>query len=241
MTTPASFGTVRAAIDQAYVNAGLIAENGQANSEQYANGINRLNQLVNYWQTKGLKLWTNVDTPVPLTALANVYTLGPGAAVGISMVKPLRVAFGYFQDTSGNKTPMDQISRQEISILQNGVYSPGQPVSFFVDKQQLNLVVTVWPAPSATAATGQVHLVLQNQITGAVSLTDQMAFPIEWFVGITWGLADELCTGQPDAIVARCAMRAKQFREDLEGWDVEDAQTFFVPASQMMVQGDSFV
>lgn len=237
MTQPSGFNTVRALIDRAYVNSGLIAAGSQANSQQYADGLNRLNERINYLQTKGLKLFTNVDTALALSAGVGTYFLGPAAVPGIAMVKPLRIPFAYYLNSSGNKVPLTPMSRQELTVLQTANQS-GTPLQFFVDKQVTQLVVTLWPTPDTTAATGTVQLVLQTQAGQGALLTDAISFPMEWFNGLAWDLADELATGQPQAIAARCALKAKEFIESLEGWDVEDAQTFLT-VDQRMTYGSS--
>jgi len=94
--------------------------------------------------------------------------------------------------------------------------------------------------PDTTAATGTVHLILQTQATNMGSLTDNDAFPVEWAMALRWGLADELATGQPQTIMARCEAKAKAYREALEDWDVEDADTRFKPDPRGLVSARSF-
>ena len=73
-----------------------------------------------------------------------------------------------------------------------------------------------------------------------VMLTDETAFPLEWSMGLRWGLADELATGQPQAIMDRCERRATAYREKLEDWDVEDAPTSFAPDQRVTYATSSF-
>lgn len=240
MTAAATFNSASRVIQEAYENAGLIAEGQQPNSEKFARGLQKLNTLVKFLQTKGLKLFTNRDVPLTLTGGVYLYPLGPGAS-GISMVKPYRVLLGYYLYSYGSKVPMTPISWQEWTILNQQASSPGQPVNFFVDKQATVLNVNLWPTPSAAAASnGNVHLVLQEQLDQYTSLTDDVAFPEEWFPVLAWGLASELATGQPTEITTRCDVRYREFREALEGWDVEDAQTFLTPDSRMGYYANSF-
>ena len=240
MSGPPNFNTIERCIHQAHWNAGLVADGQIPNSEQYANGFNRLNDLINFHQIKGLKLFQMVDTPITtLTAGLNFYPLGP-AQTGISMTKPLRIPFAYFLDQVGNRVPMIELSWQEWTILPVNTTAPGQPVNFFVDKQPTFLGVYVWPAPNATAALGSVHLVLQTQVANGQSLTGQMVFPPEWFLGMTWTLADELAVGQPLEITARCDAKRREYMEALESWDVEDAQTFLSPDPRGAGGGNSF-
>jgi hypothetical protein len=60
-----------------------------------------------------------------------------------------------------------------------------------------------------------------------------MNFPIEWALLLEWGLADQISTGQPTTIIAKAAANEVQYREALEGWDVEDAATMFQPDQRM--------
>jgi len=239
MTAAVNFNTVERVIVEAYENAGLIAMGSYPNSDQYARGLNKLNTIVNYLQTQGIKLWTQVDTPMVLVAGTNFYPLGAGQT-GISMTKPLRAPFVYFLSATGARTPMTPVSWQEWVNLPLQTSALGQPVNYFIDKQATLLGVYLWPTPDALSATGSAHLVLQTQIPNAQGLTDTTAFPPEWFSTLAWGLADELCTGQPEAIVQRCAGRYLTFRTALENWDVEDAQVFFTPDMRGGAGGNSF-
>jgi hypothetical protein len=90
-----------------------------------------------------------------------------------------------------------------------------------------------------TAANGVAHLLLQYQVTNFTNLTDTMNFPIEWTLGLTWGLADEICTGQPQEVVMRCQQKALEYRTMLENWDVEDADIKFQPDMRYPNQGQS--
>src|SRR5574341_1458094 len=97
MTTP-SINTPNAVIYDALLDCGKVQRYTQPTSEQYAEGLRRLRDLINLWQTQGLKLWVTVDTAVPLTAGTQTYTFSPSGSV--VMIKPLRVLQGYYLYTS---------------------------------------------------------------------------------------------------------------------------------------------
>ena len=97
-----------------------------------------------------------------------------------------------------------------------------------------------WLTPDTAAANGTAHLLTQKRINNAVSLTEDIMFPIEWSMGLRWGLADDLATGQPAAIMQRCEAKAKAYREALEDWDVEDAPTTFTPDQRVLYAGQQF-
>ena len=237
MPTPITQWSAQRAIRLAYKDAGWIQEGDEPNGEQYADALSRLTDLINMWQTQGLKLWLMQDVQIPLAIGKAKYSMSPTGDV--VMTKPLRVVQGYYIDSNSIRRPLVVLSREEWTRLSQ-IVQQGQINSYFIDKQLLSLDVYFWLVPDSTAATGSCHLVTEVQATGPVSLTDNLAFPPEWFLALRWGLADELCTGQPDAIVQRCGQKAAQYRQALEDWDVEDASVTFTPDQRSMYAARSF-
>lgn len=227
MATPASFNTAYRAITLAMRDAGLLAKNLEPNSDDLADGIQRMNDMINLWQTQGLKLFLLEDLSVTLTAAQPLYSFGlAGSTV---MTKPMRVILAYLVDANGTRIPLRPLSWEEYTRI-NNTTTQGQPNGYFVDKQALLLNVRLWPTPGTSDATiYTLHVVVQKQVTNFVSITDESVFPQEWFMAIRWGLADELASGQPQPIMDRCEKRAIAYRTALEDWDVEDAPTFFSP------------
>jgi hypothetical protein len=147
------------------------------------------------------------------------------------MPKPPRAIDAYYMDSNGIRRPLIPLSWNDYIRLSQ-VNTTGQINSYFVNKKQEELSVFFWLIPDATAATGTAHLLLQTQVTNFISVIETMNFPIEWRIALRWGLADELATGQPQAIMDRCQQRAISYRTMLEDWDVEDAPTRFSPDSR---------
>lgn len=223
MTAP-NDNTPISVIQDAYQDAGLIAEGDSINSEQVVTGLRKLTDLVNLWQTQGIKLWLNVDTTIALVAGTATYTLGPAGSV--VMVKPPRVLDAYYRDANGIRRPLVPMAWADYIRLSQ-ITQTGAINSYFVDKQATQLSVFFWLVPDATAALGTAHLLLQTQVTNPISVTETMNFPVEWRIALRWGLADEICTGQPQAIMDRCQQRALVYRTALEDWDVEDVSVRF--------------
>jgi len=237
MTTPASFPTAQRIIQFAMRNAGLLAEGDEPNSDQLAENLVRLNDLVNLWQTQGLKLFLLQDIAIPLIQGQAFYQVGPGQ--GVNMTKPLRGLQAYFLDSNSIRRPLVPLSWDEYMRLSQ-ITNQGSINSYFIDKQATFLNVFFWLPPDATDATGTGHILFETQVTNYVSITDQTAFPQEWFIGLCWGLADEICTGQPQPIMDRCEKRAAAYRQALENWDVEDTPTMFAPDQRMSYSQGSF-
>ena len=214
----------------AYREAKLIAQAANPSSDQLAEGTNRLNDLINLWQTDGLRLWLNEDTAVPLTAGVDLYTFGPAGTV--VMPKPLRVIEGYYLDNNNIRRPIYPLARNDWDRL-SIVSQQGQIINYFADKQVDLLNVWTYLVPDSVAATGTMHLILQNQVTHFTGLTDEMNFPPEWFIALRKGLAYDLATGQPDSIVSKLGQEMTMYKDKLDGWDVEDAPTQFQPDMRM--------
>ena len=236
MTTP-SDNIPASIIQDAYFDAGLIQEGQTINSEQTVNGMRKLTDMINLWQTQGLKLWLLEDLSVTLVAGMATYTLGLAGTV--AMAKPLRVVDAYYLNSDGVRRPLTPLAWTDWIRLSQ-IAQQGAVNSYFVDKQQALLSISFWLIPDTTAATGTGHLVIQQQVTGFINLTEAMNFPAEWRIALRWGLADELATGQPQAIMDRCQSRALAYRTALEDWDVEDVPVRFTAGGGSYANPRSF-
>ena len=213
-------------ITDAMQDAGLLQDGDDPTPEQLAKYMRRLRDVINEAQISGLKLWLLSDQAVTLVAGQATYSFKPSGDV--NMTKPLRALQGYYLYTATNvRRPIWPLSWQEyLTLGQAGVLAGNQgPISqYFVNKLAAELQVTFWPCPDATeVANGSAHLLLQTQVTNPINLVETMMFPEEWRMFLHWGLANEICTGQPAQIVARCAQKAAIYRSTLEDWDVEEA------------------
>jgi hypothetical protein len=222
-------------INKAGRDAGYLGVGREFGSDELAEYMGMLNDIANFEQTQGIKLWLQEDFSLQSPQLqtgVGTYTLGPAGTV--PMVKPTRCIESYFvEQLSQNRRPVGIISRNEWDTLST-INQQGTITSIWPDKQQLTLNINVWQTPSAIETLGQLHLILQTQINQVTALTDTMSFPIEWFLFLEWSLADEMATGQPMAVQAKCKANRATYTFALEAWDVEDAATRFTPDTVQM-------
>lgn len=231
MTAPVS-NTPYGIIYDAYHDIGLLGLGEEPNSEQLTEGMRRLCDVINLWQTQGLKLFLLEDFEITLTANKASYSMG--LTGDIVMAKPSRILQSYILLTDGLvRRPLVSLSWDEWMRLSQVSGNQGQISSYFVNKQSDLLTVTFWNTPDAEEATNTAHVLLQRQVDNPINLEADMMFPAEWRIALRWGLADDLATGQPEAIMTRCAQRAAAFREALEDWDVEDTVTRFAIDQRM--------
>lgn len=213
-------------IEDAMRDAGKLAKGDQPDSEDLADGLRRLCDLINLWQTRGLKLFLWREFTVPLVAGVNSYSLNDPDPQVIPN-KNSRVIQGRVQTPNGETRPMMAISWDEWNRLPQS--SEGTVTSYFTDKQATTLTLRVWNTPDAFEATNSMVLLVQVQAANPFNLLADVAFPQEWRIALRWGLSAELTTGQPQAVIDRCDKNANIYREALEAWDVEDGPTFFAP------------
>lgn len=225
-------------IADAMVDAGLLQEGQNPDSEQLANFMRRLNDIINLWQSYGLKLFLQQEVTFSMVADHADYHFAPVTGVYpsyyIPMAKPSRVLQGYITVTPGNiRRPLTALSVDEWERLGQVVGNPGPVNSYMVKKYMSELVVYLWPAPDTTDALNTCTLLFQIAPAGPVILTDNTSFPQEWRIALRWALAEDISTGQPQAVIDRCAKNAEIYRVQLEGWDVEDVPTSFAPDMRM--------
>lgn len=226
-------------ITDAMVDAGLLQEGDRPNSEQLATNMRRLNDTINLWQTQGLKLFLQEELIVPMIVGQTQYGIGPSGPA-VTMPRPPRVLQGFIVGPGNVRRPLVNISRDEWERLSQVVGNNGQVNSFMVDKQAAQTNLNLWPAPDSVEVQNTATFLVQVQAPNPIFLTDQVGFPQEWRIALRWGLADDICTGQPLTIMQRCAERAKSYRDALEDWDVEDAPTFFNVDTRFYQSGGRF-
>lgn len=231
ITSNTAYGIIR----DAYKDAGFLGDGDDPNSEQLADGLRRLNDLINLWQIDGIKLFLLQEITITLVAGQASYTVVAPSTTPPN--KHLRIEQARVQTPQGNVRPIYPISWEEWNRLNRS--SSGSITGYHEDKQATTLTLNFWNTPDSTEAANSVIVLVRTQAANPFNLEGDVSFPQEWRIALRWGLADDICTGQPVEIMNRCAQRATMFKEQLEGWDVESGPTTFAPASHAY-QGGGF-
>jgi hypothetical protein len=245
-TGPANTNNAYQVITLAMRNAGYLDKLQDPSSDDLAEYMPRLNSLVNFEITQGLKLWLEQDVSFTAIQGYNNYQFGSNctntvAGTYFNVPRPLSVKEAYWQDAWGNRRPLISMSRNDWDTL-GTVITQGPVNSYYSDRQQNFLNLWIWlSADYWTANYGQVHAILRVQANQVISITDAMNFPVEWFQFLQWALAAEIDTGQPKEITDTCDKMTAFYRNALEGWDTEDANTVFQPDSRTQYVLNRFV
>ena len=224
MTTP-SDNTPLSIIEDALLDAKLIQEGQTPSSEVYAQHMRRLRDLVNLEVIKGVKLWLLSDQSINLVEGTGTYTIVSGGS--INLTRPLQVLQAYWLSENEDVRREVSLIAWHDYLLLGAPESEGSVNSVMVDKLYDRFRILCWPLPDATDAAGTLHLLLRTQVTQFIELDETIQFPPEWRMFLHWGLAAEICTGQPDQVIQRCEGKAQMAREALEGFDVEDTSVRF--------------
>lgn len=193
-----------------------------------------LNLMIKQWQTDGIKLWTTQEYTLPLVASQTSYTIGPSASYDLNDHKPLKLVQAFLRNTSVTPnvdTPTWILSKQEYNLLGSKA-STGMGNSVYLFPNIAYSTVYFFLTPDATtAANYEAHLIARRPLGDILKATDTPDFPIEWMQALIWGLADQMALEYSVPLNHRVeiANKAMQFKNDLEGWDVEAESTFFVP------------
>lgn len=217
--------TIKGIITDALRDAGLLNEGDTPNSAQFEECGRRLQDMMQLWMTQGVKLFLNQQIEFPIVAGQNLYTLGPTGTVVVQRVT--QVLEANVVTPQGIRRPLVSLAWEEWMRLSQIDGNNSTISSYFVDKQVQYAKFYVWNTPDVTEGLNTLQLHVRHAAADIQSLDDAMQFPAEWRIALRWGLADEICTGQPATIMARCAGRAQQYREALENFDVEDSPTTF--------------
>lgn len=202
-----------------------------------SNAAQALNVVIKSWQTQGIKLWTVENYVIPLTATKNAYVISPSGP-DLVQDKPLKVIQAWMRNigvTPNIDTPLLPISRQEYNVL-GSKNSSGMVNSYWYEPGTISGTVTVFLTPDTSTATNyQLYLVGQRPLNDILLSTDIPDFPNEWMQALVWGLADELAIeyGVNTNVRNEISMKANKYRTELEGWDVENASTYFTPDMRM--------
>jgi hypothetical protein len=238
---PSTENTAHQIICDALIESCQLRDGDDPSPEEEARCVRRLNQLINLQQTRGRRLWLLQDYAIPLVAGTGIYYLAAAVTPG-QQYKPINVEDQYYLYSAANgstRRPVFRISRSEWDML--SVTSQKGPITqIFIDPQQTQLVVNTWLIPDANEATGTLHVVIKNQVTNFVGITDQMNFPVEWAMYLLWALADQRSNGQPLAVQQKCAMQAAAALEVLDEWDAEQETSILLQPDQRMMLPSRF-
>jgi hypothetical protein len=189
-----------------------------------------LNIICQTWIMKGLPLWCVEDLRVPMVvgqATYDLNTLTPGN------YRPGRILDAEIEDPTGNQVTVQVTSRYDYNTLGDKT-QPGIPNQLFYDPQRDNGLMTVYNVPNLPGYV--MVLTVQRPLQDVNLAVQNVDIPREALQAMKWNLMDELASeyGTPQLNLQMVAGKAKQFLDELMGWEQETASVYFTPARRVM-------
>ncbi len=125
---------------------------------------------------------------IPLTAL--------GYRMVLNTATPLSVRELVFAN-NGNEINMARINRDDYFYLPDK-YARGRPVQFWLDRQRVQAVMNIWPAPAAQFIYAQITMIAARQIMDVGTLQQEIEVPQLWWDALVAGLARRLAMITPE-------------------------------------------
>jgi hypothetical protein len=165
---------------------GALAVGETASTQELADGLIVVNELIASWSAEQLSLYTRVSETVALTT-AQTYTWGSGA--NWNTARPLRLlsAASIYQATY---RPVDIISYAEWQGIPERAVSGNVIQKLYLDNAYPTATASLWPKP--TSSSTSLELVSLKVITGFTATSDTVDFPPGYERALKFALGADL-------------------------------------------------
>lgn len=206
MTTVNDFLTL-ALIDSGVLGVGQIAQ-----AEDLQNALRRVNMMISQWNRKRWLIYNLTDVSVSSTG-AQTYTIGPGQQ--FNTPRPDRLEDGCFLRQL-NTGPANQIdyplqvlsSREDYDRIRLKTMGTWPSIIFYDSNWPTGLIYP-WPVPQSGLFS--IHILVKNQLTQFVNLTDTINLPPEYEAALSYNMQVRLRVAYrmpPDTVMIELAKDA---------------------------------
>ena len=210
-----------AIIKSALRKLGVLGQGGTPSAEQYTDGAEALNSLIQTLATEGMPLWKR--TLVSITPVAGT------ASYTVSNVwKIAQVILG--NTTGGTQIELTLKSYYDYKRLPDT--TSGLPTNYAYTPGLENGTLYVWPIPdSSTASNNTIDVVYQKEFFSFNASTDTPDFPAYWTDALIYGLAVRLAPeyGLPLQDRQMLMNEFNTYKKAAEGYGDEDGSLMFMP------------
>jgi len=174
---PGNSPTARDVLTLAFKEAGILGVGQTLVAEDSQDGLNYLRQMVAQWQRKRWLVPSLID--IATIGNGNISNpIGPGQFWNVD--RPDKIQGGYVvqQNTGGYPVslPLYPIFSYEDYIQITIKNLPSLPTHFFYDGAYPVGNVFIWPIPTATGSTWEIHLLLKSQLGLSTTISTMNIF-----------------------------------------------------------------
>jgi hypothetical protein len=183
--------TVQQIIKCALQDIGAIAKQEAPGADEIADGLLKLNVMIDAWSVRSLVVLGTVLEGFALTGGKRAYTIGE--AGDFATDKPSRVTDAFVRDSAGTDTPLEIITQGEYDRLPDKTVSTGRPLALCFDPGPAQAavpagVVSLYPAPDASTQY-TLYLGEQKPLTEFHRPTDAVTFQPAYYEALEYNLA----------------------------------------------------
>lgn len=141
--------------------------------------------------------WVTVqaETPTVSSGEWSWYDIGSVVAARYFRVVAATGTLAFAQvyyGTSPTEIPLSRMNRDQYTNLPNKTSTSSRPLQYWLDRQALSPVLTLWPVPNAAAETSQIVVWAHRHIMDVGTLTQEVEVPQRWLNAITSALASRV-------------------------------------------------
>jgi hypothetical protein len=182
---------------------GVIASGEALSSEEAADGLRALNNMIASWNTQNLIMLGLTIEEFTLTPAQNSYTLGSGGNFNTSV--PIRTDAAFIKDTDGTEFPIEMIDNIRWGQITVKSSSASYPRYIYIDYNYPLQKVYLYPTPSEANT-----LILHNyrKLSSFATLTTSASLPDGYERAVIYNLALELAPDygkEPSALILKIA------------------------------------
>lgn len=179
--------------------------------------------------------WTTVATLPVVSAVAGdlVWSdLVNGSAVYFR-VTGTGVSATFQLQTLPQEIPLGPVNRDTYTAIPNKVFTSRQPTNFWFQRDRVNPVLNMWPAPNASAVASQLVVWRHRHIMDVGTLAQEIEVPQRWLEAIIDGLAARMAaeTSTVDMqLIPMLETKAAQRLQVARDGDNDGSPTYIQPA-----------
>ena len=179
--------------------------------------------------------WTTVGTQTTSASAGewtwtDVSAALPHQYFRITSTAPMLTSEVYL-GTMPQEIPLGQLNRDTYTAQSNKVF-PGRPVSYYFQRQQVNPVLYIWPAPNVAAEHAQLIVWRHRHIMDVGTLAQEVEVPQRWMQAMIDGLAALVARETPAVdmnLVPMLEQRAAMSLQAARDGDNDGSPTFIQP------------
>lgn len=210
MSTDQTTKTALDLITGALRKIGQYAPGEPVDAQDANDALDCLNGMLDLWSNQRLSVYNQIETVKTLTAGQSTYVVGAGGDFNIE--RPYRIAKAYSRLNNGSSSidfPCQVTTLEKYTdIGMKGQPGPWPKIVYYNSGWPTGTLI-FWPVPQSGI---EFHL-WTDQVFSALNLTDPVALPRGYFMGLQYSLAEILCSEYGMGVPADVRRFAKEFRD----------------------------